>query len=186
MITCNIWTLILVTILLYGIIILYQPQPQSEGFNNSIVFQRNRITSLPTMDTISYRCDWSIHELDVLRPNQYSPNIKYVFVKADPFYIERFVFHYMPQITTDFILVTGCSDRTLPKQMDKRSEPFAGTKTEEALNILLTSHRIIRWYAENLDTYVPKITPIPLGLIDERDFIFSDIAQKPVDFNTCT
>jgi hypothetical protein len=114
----------------------------------------------PILPSISHWADWSLHRQGFNGNLKIQPRM--VFVKADLLF--RFYHDYLPLIRPDsrFVLVTGDSDLTIPIQVDKR---FA-KNTEGQLSMLLSLHddpRVLRWYAQNVDTALPKLEPIPLG-----------------------
>lgn len=122
----------------------------------------NTCSLSPVLPSISHWADWSLHRQGFHGNLNITPGV--VFVKADFDYIETFYKRYLPRIGSDsrFVLVTGDSDATIPLQVDKR---FPGN-AEHQLSLLRSLHddpRILRWYAQNIDTAWPKFEPIPLG-----------------------
>lgn len=122
----------------------------------------NTCSLSPVLPSISHWADWSLHRQGFHGNLKIQPS--FVFVKADFDYIETFHRHYLPRIDSGsrFVLVTGDSDATIPLQVDKRFP----SNTERQLSLLRSLHddpRILRWYAQNIDSDWPKIVPIPLG-----------------------
>ena len=72
----------------------------------------------------------------------------------------------MIQASTRFALITGDADTTLPRQVDQRFPDYVASGLQQRLLKLLDDPRLLHWYAENLDTPLVGVTPIPLGWIN--------------------
>lgn len=75
-----------------------------------------------------------------------------VYVCADA--IESFVEHHLARIDSQFVLVTGDSDRPITKEL----------VGQRSLEILLSNPYLIRWYAQNLAFRHQLIEQIPIGM----------------------
>ena len=120
----------------------------------------------PTIPSIAHWADWSLTRHGVCGNLRHQPRL--LFVKAVPECLELFLDLYLPRIeaTTRFVLVTGDADTTLPRQVDQRFPDYGASGLEQRLLHLLDDPRLLHWYAENLDTPLPGVTPIPLGCIN--------------------
>lgn len=71
----------------------------------------------------------------------------------------------LDDIEDDFILISGSSDATLPRQTDARLPPFGPAEKQLVARIHDHPH-LLRWYAENLDEAGhARLSPLPLGMI---------------------
>jgi hypothetical protein len=121
---------------------------------------------------IAERCDWVILS-DHRRPKiHFHQNIKteqprHIFLSMRYGYraIHYFARMVLPQINSNFILITGSEDMTLPNQCDRRKRPF--NKLERSyIEEILTHPKLIHWFCENLDDDShPLMSPIPIGFI---------------------
>jgi hypothetical protein len=75
-----------------------------------------------------------------------------VYIKTDKLYEFSKI---LSQIHTQFILVSGCSDYTLPHDLFVDNDSFLH---------FVDSDQIIHWYAQNCILSHPKITLLPIGL----------------------
>jgi len=116
----------------------------------------------PSLPTLAHFADWSLHQWGFSGNLDVQPGL--VFVKSDHDYLVRFYRDYLPRIDagTRFVLITGDSDFTLPRQVDQR----APGHDESMIAMLRSIHddpRLAHWFAQNLDEAWPGISPIPLG-----------------------
>lgn len=92
---------------------------------------------------------------------------RHVFVSLRaPFDALRMFFEeVLPRLTAPFVLVTGSEDVTVPRQTDRRWRPFEA-REQAWIAALLEDPRLIRWFAENLDTAgQPRMEPLPVGMV---------------------
>lgn len=73
-----------------------------------------------------------------------------IFVKTD--YLEEFFKHYHPQIKYPYILVTHNSDYGIPG-------PHAS---------FLDDPKLIGWFGQNVESYHPKLHPLPIGFANSH------------------
>jgi len=68
-----------------------------------------------------------------------------------------------------FVLITGGTDLTIPRSIDKRYRPLRGFSNQadggRYYQTLLTDPRIIHWFSENHDLTNPKISTLPTGMV---------------------
>lgn len=90
---------------------------------------------------------------------------------------------YLEQIpkTHSFILITGASDLTVPRQVDTRAKRLANRNLRRACRKLLRDDRIKEWYAENCDKFC-RIRPIFLGVMHHDLTHLLD--YTPIDFSS--
>ena len=120
----------------------------------------------PTIPSIAHWADWSLTRHGFFGDLRTQPRL--LFVKAVPECLEQFLECYLPRIaaTTRFVLITGDADTTLPRQVDQRFPDYIVYGLEQRLLRLPDDPRLLHWYAENLDTPLHGVTPIPLGCIN--------------------
>ena len=78
-------------------------------------------------------------------------------------WLPAFVRQVLPLIRAPFVLATGDADSSVPSELP-----------DELVRAILSSHNVIRWFAQNHDGAAPeRIEPLPIG-ID-----FHSIAEQP-------
>ncbi len=120
----------------------------------------------PTIPSIAHWADWSLTRHGFFGNLGVQPQL--LFVKAVPECLDLFLDRYLPRIAAPsrFVLITGDADTTLPRQVDRRFPDYLGSGLQHRLLSLLDDPRLLHWYAENLDTPLDGVTPIPLGCIN--------------------
>jgi hypothetical protein len=78
--------------------------------------------------------------------------------------IEYFHAEVLPTIREPFVLVTGSEDVTVPLQTDVRWPRFDAEQRRQ-LDRIRRDERVIRWFAENLDSWGTGLTPMPTGIV---------------------
>lgn len=136
------------------------------------LFPKNRGADGYAITGIAARCDW------VVLSDHRAPHIhlhrtrdtdhpRHIFLSLRaPFHaIRHFAERILPRLTSDFVLITGSEDVTLPRQTDARWRPF-DAEEQAMLDAILDHPNLQHWYAENLDEGGhPKRSPLPLGLV---------------------
>ena len=121
---------------------------------------------------IASRCDWVVlsdteKSFALLRKQAGGRSPRHVFLsmrnpKTALLFFRREV---LPKISGDFILISGSEDTTLPRQIDKRWEPF-DEKIQATIREIVEHPRLIAWHAENLDRkFSEKVHPLPTGMV---------------------
>jgi hypothetical protein len=106
---------------------------------------------------------YMIKNIDVCAPSTIFLSLRSRYALID------FANNKLPYIYNPFVLVTGSSDRTIPRQVDMRYRS-ASKQEKIAFDKIANSRQLIHWYAENLDLDVyQKVSPIPLGLLGEAE-----------------
>ena len=85
-----------------------------------------------------------------------------VFSKAEN--LQSFVDNVLPCLPYKFVLISGDSDRTVPKQTDLRHPTWGPHIDMQAWKKLHDDDKMVHHFAENLDTAWKKTSPLPLGL----------------------
>ena len=85
-----------------------------------------------------------------------------VFSKAEN--LQSFVDNVLPCLPDNFVLISGDSDRTVPKQTDLRHPRWGPHIDMQAWKKLHDDDKMVHHFAENLDTAWKKTSPLPLGL----------------------
>lgn len=119
---------------------------------------------------IAARCDWvvlsdsqapeaSLVERVVGQPRTVFVSLRQPFAALGFFFDDVF-----PRITKRFVLITGSEDVTVPMQTDRRWRGF-NPRERDLLERIRADARVIAWFAENLDTRLAKMHPLPTGLV---------------------
>jgi len=84
-------------------------------------------------------------------------------------HLPYFVYHYLPHISTEFVLVTGGEDTEVPKDISNIS------------SIILDNKFLLSWYAQNCTIQTDKLKKIPIGINHmtlEWHFFTNDIQRS--------
>jgi hypothetical protein len=133
------------------------------------------------------RCDWVIGSRQtrykILPENtawgDTSQKPMTIFVRTE--LLQTFYHTILPCISHQFVLISGDTDNTLPRQVDRRSPKFLDREVWQALH---TDERIIRHFAENLDELDQRVAAVPIGINpgefpeNDADFIIPFIARN--------
>jgi len=77
----------------------------------------------------------------------------------------QFIRKWSECVKRQFILVSGSSDATLPRQVDARYPSF-GFAERRLISEIINCPNLLHWFAENLDEGGhPKLSPLPLGMV---------------------
>jgi hypothetical protein len=158
--------------------LLRRRNPNADG----LVLNTRMVTA--TIPSVAHWADWSLTKFGFSGHLGRPP--KLVYVKAIPECLTLFLDHYLPLIPASarFVLLTGDADTTLPQQVDQRFPDYIASGLQQRLLKLLDDPRLLHWYAENLDTALAGVTPIPLGCINSDGHVHyqQTIAETaPVD-----
>lgn len=136
------------------------------------LFPKNRGADGYAVTGLAARCDWVVLS-DARAPhvhlhrNRDTDRPRHIFLSfRAPFHaIRYFAQSILPALASDFVLITGSEDVTLPRQTDARWRRFDAE--ERAMLARILDHpRLVHWYAENLDEGGDaKRSPLPLGLV---------------------
>ncbi|WPT12838.1 hypothetical protein PSENEW3_00002679 [Picochlorum sp. SENEW3] len=85
-----------------------------------------------------------------------------VFVRTE--HLGDFHQKIMPCLAEPIVLLSGDSDKTVPRQLDPRFNFKCINETAWEQLHQAENEMIIHHFAENLDTAGPKVTPLPLGM----------------------
>lgn len=93
--------------------------------------------------------------------------------------IKYFAGVILPQIESEFVLITASEDITIPNQLDNRRRRFS--KFERAcIDLILNHSKLAHWHSENLDDDShPKMSPIPLGFVSREPLGPVEIPDSP-------
>jgi hypothetical protein len=119
---------------------------------------------------IAALCDWALLFPCFFGKLEQLP--KTVFVHH--LMLNHFIKHVLPVIPAhhNFILVSSGTDQTLPSARgDVRFKPMKGFSDSDGGGLnwqLLTNHpQIIHWYCENHDLNHPRVSTLPLGVVED-------------------
>ena len=96
------------------------------------------------------------------------PRVIYVHTKL----LDDFAEKVLPFVPRSFVLVSSCNDYTIPFNVDLRYG-FGQLMHLSAWKRLVTSHRVLHWFAENRYWTHPKVSTLPIGAsmaMDEPDY----------------
>ena len=124
---------------------------------------QNVCLTTPFRASIYHWADWSITQLGFIGSLDRQPKV--IFVQSLPAQLNEFLDFFLPRIarTTSFVLITGGSDETIPDQVDQRFPGYGPLGLTKRLEKLHDDPRILAWYVHNLDRYLPKMIPLPVG-----------------------
>jgi hypothetical protein len=123
----------------------------------------NVCITTPFRASIYHWADWSISQLGFIGRLDQQPKV--IFVQSNSTTLNEFLDFFLPRIakTTSFVLVTAGADETIPDQVDQRFPGYELTGLTKRLENLHDDPRILAWYVHNLDRYLPKMIPLPVG-----------------------
>jgi len=133
------------------------------GRNKSYQLIHNVCLTTPFRASIYHWADWSISQLGFIGRLDRQP--RFIFVQAGPAQWNEFLDFFLPKIerNTSFVLISGGSDETIPDQVDQRFPEYSSIGLTRRLEQLHDDPRMIAWYVHNLDRYLPKMIPLPIG-----------------------
>ena len=150
-------------------------QVMSTRLEKRNTYERNELSGL------SKKCDWFINGNQVVNiTNTLQPHFIFLTALKGHIGIEFLVNKLLPIILSKFILIIASEDYTFPYgKGDIRAHEYA--YVQEHIKILLESTKVIHIFVENLDTLHPKLSPIPLGLLDSSFLV--DFNSPEIDFS---
>ncbi len=136
-----------------------------------------RITGLAARCDWVLLSDWQQPQIRLVKQRAGSPRHIFLSLRAPFPALLHFAQAVLPQLAAPFVLVSGSEDITLPRQTDQRWRKYNAAE-QAAIQAILDSPLLIRWFAENLDDAShPRMAPLPLGLV------FGDgAADQPLDW----
>lgn len=150
------------------------------------LFPKNRGANTYAITGVAARCDWVVlsdhHPPHIhLHRNRDTAHPRHIFLslRAPARAIRHFAEWVLPKLTSDFVLITGSEDVTLPLQTDARWQRF--DPQEQAMLACILDHpNLVHWYAENLDADGhAKRSPLPLGLVFPEGMPDGIVLPKP-------
>jgi len=105
--------------------------------------------------------DWIIPFKGIIKNKEIPETI---YIKTD--YLPRFVNEFLPTLSSEFILISNCSDYS----------PFVNFRKE--YDIIIESPYLKLWYCRNNLSNNPKMRSIPGGLDSMRDDLVSNLLGK--------
>ena len=150
-------------------------QVMSTRLEKRHTYERNDLTGL------SKKCDWFINGNQLVNiTNTLHPHFIFLTAFKGHGGIEYLVNQLLPIIASKFILIIASEDYTFPYgKGDIRAHVYA--YVQDHIKILLESTKVIHIFVENLDTLHPKLSPIPLGLLNSLFLV--DINSPEIDFS---
>ena len=150
-----------------------------ESIHNIRLFPKNLGPSGYQITGIAARCDWQVMSCTAGGSRLFRNSIenpRTIFLSLRGFYpaLEYFMREVLPAVRTQFVLISGSEDITIPNQIDRRWPAFDDTQ-QGVIEQIRSDERLIAWYAENLDELRPKMKPLPTG------YVFAG-SGAPIDF----
>ncbi len=134
---------------------------------------------------LARKCDWFVyHSGHVNVRNTDDP--RYIFLSSyrGGESLEYFMKTVLPLVRSKFNLIIAGDDFTFPSgKGDARENLYEGK--QKLIQTLLENKYLSKIFVENLDTLHPKMTPIPLGLVQNGAQGYHSnlqITNEPVDF----
>jgi len=183
-------------ILLFSIIFIYfifikninyeKYDSTSESQIKKLEIMNTRLEKLDTytienLRGLSKKCDWFINGNQLLRIKEGDPKIIFLTAYRGQSGITYLVNNLLNNINNKFILIIASEDYTFPNGIgDSRLNEYVNC--QDLIKILLESPLLIHIFVENLDTQHPKMSPIPLGILESNVNIF-DSRFYNIDFS---
>lgn len=150
-----------------------------ESIHNIRLFPKNLGPCGYQITGIAKRCDWQVMSCTAGGCHLFRNSIenpRTIFLSFRGLYpaLEYFMREVLPAVRSQFVLISGSEDMTLPNQLDRRWPAFDDTQ-KDIIEQIRRDERLIAWYAENLDELRPKMKPLPTG------HVFAD-SGAPIDF----
>jgi len=132
---------------------------------------------------IAAYADWALNVPCLFGNVSMPPRIIYVHNHMLSHFVESTLRFMDPSYR--FVLVTGGTDITVPRQTDSRYRysfrGFGGQDGGKFWSILVNDGKLIHWFAENHDLSHPKVSTLPtgmsLGVPDVDTHTFSDLSN---------
>jgi hypothetical protein len=140
--------------------------------------------SLENLTGLSKRCDWFINGDQLLKINEGNPRIIFLTAYRGHLGITNLVNNLLSTIKNNFVLIIASEDYTFPNgKGDSRHHEYKNS--QDLIKILVDSPLLNHIFVENLDTPHPKMSPIPLGILENNVNIFDDRFYN-IDFSKKT
>ena len=127
---------------------------------------------------IAARCDYVIlsdhrhPQIHVHRNVDTTSSPRHIFLSMrSPFVaLKYFTKQILPTLNSNFILITGSEDITIPNQCDRRKRKF-NIVERLCINQILNNPYLSHWFCENLDdSSHPLMSPIPTGMVFRKNY----------------
>lgn len=151
--------------------------PETLQVQSTRLFPKNLGADAYKIDGIAAKCDW-VMLTDRQTPrvhlvqNRVTETPRHIFVSMRDHRraLTSFVAKILPRLKSDFVLITGSEDATVPRQIDKRWQVGSEECPPPAKSIL-THPNLLHWFAENLDTNsFKKLSAMPLGMVFPKGY----------------
>jgi len=144
------------------------------------VYTRDTVTGL------AKRCDWFINGNQLVNiTHTETPTTIFLTAYRGTPGILYFVKSLLPTIKNEFVLIIASEDYTFPTgKGDVRFENYKYCQAE--IQQLFNSKWIIHMFVENMDSNHPKMSPIPLGLLDSERVDLESPDYTDIDFSRRT
>lgn len=128
---------------------------------------------------IAKKCDWFIHFNQCINSgntsspktifiNTYYADLEYVKYRGN---LDYFITTFLPNLKNEFVLIIAGEDYTFPRgTCDLRYNQYSYLQTK--IQTLLNNEFLKHIFVENLDTLNPKMSPIPLGLLQYNKHLY--------------
>jgi hypothetical protein len=169
---------LILIIIIFIIIIDIMTSVMSTRLTKRDIYELHELTGL------SRKCDWFINGTQLINiTNTQDPKFIFLTAYKGGVGINYLVKDLLPTILSKFILIIASEDYTFPYGTgDVRHNEYKGS--QEFINILLESTKLIHIFVENLDTIHTKLSPIPLGLLDSSFMIDIESPEiNPINFS---
>ena len=147
------------------------------------LFPKNQGADAYLITGIAARCDCVILS-DAVSPHIHvhknvstrAPRHIFLSMRSPFVAITFFANQVLPTLNSNFVLITGSEDITIPQQHDRRFRKFNEVEIA-CINRILNNPYLSHWFCENLDDASnPVVSPFPTGMVYKQDYPKSGIA----------
>ena len=146
--------------------------------------KKRDVYTIENLTGLAKKCDWFIHSNKLLKIKEGEPRIIFLNAYRGNSGIKYLVNNLLSDIKNKFVLVVASDDYTFPSgKGDVRRNEYKSCQF--LIKKLIESPLLIHIFVENLDTQHPKMSPIPLGILESNINIF-DSKFYNIDFSKKT
>ena len=140
--------------------------------------------TLENLTGLAKKCDWFINGDQLLKINEGDPKLIFLTAFRGHLGITNLVNNLLSTIKNNFVLIVASEDYTFPTgKGDSRHNEYKNS--QDLIKILVDSPLLNHIFVENLDTSHPKMSPIPLGILENNVNIY-DTRFYNIDFSKKT
>jgi len=147
---------------------------------NTRLAKRDTYT-IQNLSGLAKKCDWFINGNQLLKMKNDNPRIIFLTAYRGNSGIKYLVHTLLSEIKQPFVLIIASEDYTFPSgNGDLRFNQY--NDCQDIIKNLIQSPLLIHIFVENLDSQHPKMSPIPLGILQSNVSISNPIFYN-IDFS---